>query len=1110
MKKPIALGVCLLLHTMTWGQNTLFSLLPESQSGIDFNNKIVDTKESNILIYSNFYGGAGVGVGDFDQDGLMDLYFAGNQVEDRLYRNKGGLTFEDITETAGIEKRGAWSSGVVVADVNNDGWPDIYVTKELYDTRPDLRRNELYINQQDGTFKEQAAEFGVDHNGRTRHATFLDYDKDGWLDLFLLTQPPNPGNFSDLYDIDKTQAQFSVRLFQNTGKGRFVDKTQEAGLFQIGFPNSVTASDLNNDGWTDLYVANDFEAPDWLFLNQGDGSFVNVIDESHRHTSYFSMGVDAADMNNDGWLDLMVLDMQAEDNFRIKSNMSGMDPAAFWKVVSDGGHYQYMFNAFYLNQGHLASSPNDVRFSDMAQFAGMSNTDWSWSNLMADFDNDGWKDVFITNGLLRDIRNTDSDKAFSLHVQQVVNEFIAKNPNAGDVSIWDILDLEEGLQLIPSVPLVNYAFKNNGDLSFTKVMDDWGLAQKTFSNGAAYADLDNDGDLDLIVNNINERAYVYENHTEAQAANAYLRVRLTDEKKNRSAFGAKLHLRTDAGDQWFECTNVRGMYSSSEPLAHFGIPQGAEIQQLEITWWDGKKSIIERPKANQLLVVDYGDAGKKASNKGEAAAPVFQEVAATKGLDIRHVENEFDDYAKQVLLPHKMSQFGPALAKGDINGDGLEDLFVGGASGQPARLLGQGKKGFQAIATSLWEEEKSFEDIDAAFFDYDGDGDLDLYVVSGGNAHEPQSAAYLDRLYRNEGQGKWKRVKNNLPPIKESGSCVRPADIDGDGDIDLFVGGRHKPWNYPSPVSSRILENQGGKFVDQTRKWARSLQEIGMVTDAQWLDLNGDQLLDLLVVGEWMPIQAFQQDEKHHFQPLSLGLDHTEGWWYSLIPTDPDSDGDTDFVVGNLGLNYKYKTAPDEPFEVYYDDFDNNGSYDIVLSYYNFGKKYPLRGRSCSSEQIPMLKYKYPTYDLFADAELESVFGQKQLSQSLQYRTSTFANMLLENQGGSGWKLTPLPNEAQLSNINTGLAEDFDGDGKEDLLLAGNLFVAEIETPRNDAGVGLLLKGKGSLNLEPVSAVKSGVLLPYDVKKMISLQRANGERWVVVACNDDRLRFLRY
>ena len=582
---PLMLG-CLMGGLLTAeAQTPLFDLVPSTESGVDFTNTVVDSKEHNILIYSNFYGGGGVGIGDLNNDGLPDLYFAGNQVGDQLYVNQGNFQFKDVTQEAGILNRGGWSSGVLIADVNRDGWKDIYVTKELYDNSPELRRNELYINQGDGTFKEEAKAYGVDHDARTRHATFLDYDKDGWLDLYLLNQPPNPGNFSELYDIDKKQAQFTSRLFRNTGKGSFAEVTQEAGLFKVGFPNSVTASDINNDGWPDLYVANDFAAPDWMFINQGDGTFVNVIDASHRHISYFSMGVDAADINNDGLQDIMVLDMQAEDNFRIKSNMSGMDRSSFWKVYDEGGHYQYMYNSLQLNQGHSPFHKLLPQFSDIAQLSGMSSTDWSWSNLMADFDNDGWKDVFVSNGLLRDIRNTDSDKKFSMHVQEVAQEFIQKNPNAGEVSIWDILDLEESLKMIPSVPLNNYAFKNNGDLSFSKVIEEWGFDTPTFSNGAAYADLDLDGDLDLVINNINEVAYLYRNQSQGTE---YVRVKLTDSQSQRHPFGSKVKLQTSEGAQWYEFVNVRGMYSTSEAIAHFGIPGGARPQSIEIylVGWD--------------------------------------------------------------------------------------------------------------------------------------------------------------------------------------------------------------------------------------------------------------------------------------------------------------------------------------------------------------------------------------------------------------------------------------------------------------------------------------------------------------------------------------------
>lgn len=1107
MKRALILMSCLAGMSMMQAQNTLFTLLKSKDTGIDFKNEIVDTKEHNILIYSNYYGGAGVGVGDFNRDGRPDLYFAGNLVPDRLYYNKGDFQFEDVTEKAGIIDRGGWSSGVAVADINQDGWDDIYVTRELYDDQPELRKNELYINNGDGTFKEMAAEYGVDSDARTRHALFFDYDKDGWLDLYLLNHPPNAGNYSNYLGIDENLPEFASRLYRNNGQGKFVDVSVETGILRNGFPNSASAVDFNNDGWTDLYVANDFAKPDWLFLNNGDGTFTNRIDSVARHISFFSMGVDAADINNDGWSDLMVLDMQAEDNFRIKSNMSGMDPQAFWKVFNDGGHYQYMFNVLQLNRGEGTKAP--LAFSDIAQMAGVSSTDWSWSNLITDFDNDGWKDLFITNGLLRDIRNTDSDKNMAKHVQKVINKFVQENPQAGEVSIWDILDLKEALKIIPSVPLNNYAYKNNGDLTFTKTIDDWGFNRETFSNGSAYADFDGDGDLDLAINNINETAFIYENHSEKKAESNFLRIKVTDKKGKRSPFGVKVQVcAAEQPCQWYEFTNVRGMYSTSEQIAHFGLGSIEKIPSVKITWWDGEQTVLQDVATNQLLTVDYGDRTRSNSSEKPAEPPLFRDITEEVGLNYQHQENVFDDFEKQVLLPHKMSQFGPAMAVGDVNNDGRADLFMGGAAGFSARFYIQGDQGYKSIRLNSFALDAEYEDIDATFFDYDGDGDQDLYVVSGGNAHPAHSEMYRDRLYENNGAGVMTRKEGILPPFTESGSCVRPFDYDGDGDLDLFVGGRHLPWQYPTPTTSRILENQAGVFRDVTAAQAPQLMELGMVTDALWTDYNGDGMKDLVVIGEWMPITIFAQTTQHSFQKIesaTAGIDETEGWWSSIAAADMDGDGDEDLIVGNLGLNYKYKASKEEPFEVFYNDFDENGSSDIVLSYYNYGKKYPLRGRSCSAQQVPILQNKFPTYNLFAEADLETVYEPKALKKALHYQASTFASVYLENLGNGQFRVRALPNEAQLSSINTILTKDFDGDGKLDLFLAGNLFVSEIETTRNDASVGLFLTGDGKGNFEPLSASKSGVYLPYDVKKAAITKLNKGEPIIVVASNNEKI-----
>jgi hypothetical protein len=1109
------LFLILTLPTISFAQNeqTLFQLLSPSQTNITFENTITDEKDHNILLYSNYYGGAGVGVGDFNNDGLPDLFFAGNLVGDKLYLNDGKLKFKDITKSAGINNNGGWSSGVLVADVNNDGWQDIYVTRELYDDKPNLRRNVLYINNGTSTpqrginevyFTERAAEYGIDDSERTRHATFIDYNKDGFLDLFLLNQPPNPGNYSPFFGVKLLTEEWAPRLYKNNGNGTFSEVTKAAGVLKAGYGNSVVAADVNKDGWQDLYIANDYESPDFLYLNNGDGTFKNVIHDATRHISYYAMGVDAADINNDGWLDLMTLDMVAEDNFRLKSNMGGMYPEAFWKIVNEGGHHQYMFNALHLNNGNWKNS--DGSFSDIAQIAGVSSTDWSWANLIADFDNDGWKDIFVTNGLLRDIRNTDSSKEFPKYVQKKIDEFIKNNPNAGDVSIFDILNLEEALNLIPSVPLKNYAFKNNGDLTFSKKTDDWGFDKKTFSNGTSYADLDNDGDLDLIVNNINEVASIYENHAE-KSDNNWLRIQLTDSKTHQTLLGSKIEIEANGKRQFIEFANVRGMYSTSENVAHFGVGD-ANFVRILVTFPNGKEASFASVQTNQVFEIDL-NGPHIGLPKTALPTPTFKTVTETSGLKFEHVENDFDDYEKQVLLPHKMSQFGPALAVGDVNGDGFEDVFAGGAKGFSAQLFIQSSQGdFVNVPRPVFQTDKDFEDVDATFFDVDNDGDLDLYVVSGGNTFPPQNKMYQDRLYINEG-GKFQKSESILPRFRESGSCIKPHDFDGDGDLDLFIGGRHNPWDYPAPTVSRLLRNDGGNFTDITKKNAKDLIFLGMVTDAVWTDFDSDGDSDLMIVGEWMPITFFENNngkfEKIGDEQLAIGSQ--VGWWYSIEKSDIDEDGDDDYFVGNLGLNYKYKASDLEPFEVHYDDFDQSGKKDIVLSYYNFGERYPLRGRSCSSEQVPVLKEKFPSYNIFASADLETVYGGDNLANALHYSANTFANVFIENRGKGDFKITRLPNEAQVSSINDFLIDDFDQDGKKDILLAGNLYPAEIETTRNDASIGLLLKGDGNGNWQPLKAKQSGVSLPFDIKKIRKVKTANGDLYLF-GVNDGRLQVL--
>ncbi|MCY3998730.1 MAG: VCBS repeat-containing protein [Flavobacteriaceae bacterium] len=1093
-----------LCSASSWGQTT-FELLSSEKTGVGFQNSIMDTKEQNILLYANYYGGAGVGIGDFNNDGLLDIYFAGNLESDQLYLNLGDLTFENITEQSGIEREDTWSSSVTLADVNADGFLDIYVTKELYDFQPEKRQNRLYINQGDLTFKEEAQQWGVADNQRSRGAVFLDYDKDGDLDLYVLNQPPNPGSYSPFFGTKLLLDQYTSRLYQNIDNKTFEDVTAQAGVFRTGFPNSVVAADFNGDQWPDLYVANDFEAPDFLYMNNRDGTFSYQTEKQLKHISFFSMGVDAADINNDLLNDVMVLDMVAEDNYRLKANMSAMDVDTFWDVVNEGGHYQYMFNTLQLNHGVDS-------FSDIAQLTGVAATDWSWANLIADFNNDGHKDVFITNGLLRDIRNTDADKKIGEFVLDFANDYVKENPNQGDIQIMDILDLEKVLSLLPSVPMSNYMYQNHGNLSFQNVTNSWGLNQPTFSNGAAYGDLDNDGDLEIVINNVNDDAFIYKNNTiensTEKSASHYLRVQLANENPALN-HNSTIIVHQKEQSQMIETTTYRGMYSSSEMTAHFGLGQDQKVDSLEVYWSDGTLQIFYDVAINTTLTID-SSAGTSKSIRTVDSKTIFSEITSEIVPQISHRENMFDDYSKQVLLPHQLSRFGPALAVADINGDGLDDFYFGGASGQSSQLMIQQNDGsFVPIEHAPWERHRILEDISALFFDANNDQWLDLIVLSGGNEFAPRSSTYQDRLYLNKGNGLFEYHSEALPKIFESGAVVKAIDFDNDGDLDLFIGNAFVPWNYPESPKSYVLENNDGIF--QIHRQSETLfSTIGMVTDACVLDYNQDGFDDLVLVGHWMPITFIENQGGSLYLDNRRTREEQKGWWFCIEAADLDLDGSIDLLVGNLGENYKYKASMEEPFEAYYHDFDEDGTNDIVLTYYNYGIQYPLRGFSCSSTQVPTLKRQIGSYNLFAQMDVSEVYGDKRLEDALHLQAFTFSSLVLTNDGYGFFVPKNLPVQAQFSSINDFVVSDFIGDEYPDILLVGNLFVSEIETTRNDASIGLLLENANQgKKFKSVSPILSGFVAPHDAKSMQTLKTPKGLQ-LIIGNNDEIMQHFKF
>ncbi|WP_242203089.1 VCBS repeat-containing protein [Aestuariivivens insulae] len=1076
--------------------DSLFTIISQDHSNLIFSNTVKQTRENNHMINSEFISGGGVAVGDINNDGLQDIFFTGNQVRDRLFLNKGDFKFEDISIKAGISQDNKWSMGVTFVDIDNDGDQDIYVCRSIY-LENHKSANQLYINNGDLTFTEKAAEFGLNDKGFSVQAIFFDYDNDGLLDVYVVNQPPSIPNIGDKMNVTRfSDILFSDRLYKNNGNGTFEDQTISSNIRNFGFGLSASVGDFNNDGWQDIYVSNDFDVADHLYINQKDGTFKDNIREATKHISFFSMGSDIADYDNDGNLDIVVVDMVAEDHKRIKTHMGGMQPEKFWNIVNKGGHYQYMFNTLQRNNGNGT-------FSELGQLAGVTNTDWSWAPLFADFDNDGFKDLFVTNGIKSNIRNSDLLNKYQQKLDSIKK--VAQQQNMDPTKMIDVMEFVE---MAPTDKLPNYIYKNNGDLTFSNKVKDWGMELPTLSNGAAYADFDNDGDLDLVINNIDDNALLYRNNAVENKTGNYLRFKMSTDE-NGIIYGTKIILyKADKIWQVNQIVNSRGYMSKCEDIAHFGIGDQNTIEKAVIQWPDGSEKTINNLEANKVYQISKDLSENETDKQSAPKTTMFKEVTAALNLSqIRHIENNNDDFKYEVLLPHKMSQFGPAIAVGDVNGDNKDDFFLGGAAGASGKLFIQNNNGtFNEIQQGAWTQDQASEDMGATFVDVDNDNDLDLYVVSGGNEFNVDAPELQDRLYINNGRGKFSKSQNKLPKDYTSGSCVIPNDFDKDGDIDLFIGGRLTPRKYPLPATSCILENKGGHYVNVAKEKAPDLKNLGLVTSADWGDFNKDGLNDLVVVGEWMPITFFYQTKEGKFNKQSIP--NSEGWYYSVKVTDMDNDQDSDLIVGNLGLNYKYKASVEEPFEVYSYDFDNNGSLDIVLSYYEHGIAFPVRGKSCSTQQIPSLKEKFPTYEAFGNSDLADIYGTS-LSDALNLKSKTFASAYIENLGEGHFNIKPLPSLAQVSSINSILINDYDSDGNKDLLITGNLFTSEIETPRNDAGTGLLLKGNGAGDFHPTSIKESGFFTPGDAKQMKTI-KVGDKQIILVANNNDYLQAIEY
>ncbi|NND33475.1 MAG: VCBS repeat-containing protein, partial [Saprospiraceae bacterium] len=1037
------------VENQTDSEFEIFKKVSPEQSGVDFSNALtadVATKE-NLLDYDYFYNGSGVAACDLDNDGLPELFFAANQKENRLYHNLGNLKFDDISDKAGINVGKSWANGVTFADINRDGWLDIYVSQGGPHP-PDQRKNLLYINQQDLTFKEMALEYGLDDAGISTQSAFFDYDLDNDLDCFVMNESElygfDPLTFQKLITQDPAKYQVSFSHLYENQNGTYVDISQKAGITKPTFGLGLSIADINADGWLDIYIANDYYLPDNLYINKKDGSFADRAQIHLGQMSFFGMGIDVADLNNDLLQDIIVLDMASKDHVRSKTLMASMNVQNFSLLVDQLQYpHQYMFNTVQLNNGQ-------GRFNNVAHYAGLAKTDWSWAALAADFDLDGHKDVFVSNGYRRYALDND----FKRRVTEVKQAY----PNNVPIGVK-----EELYYSMPSEALPNVVYKNLGDMNFSDATDHWGLGEPTFSNGAAAVDLDLDGDLDLVINNIDQPAGIYQNLAADRNTGHFVAIYINE---LQHGLHARVTIFTGAKKQFVETRRTRGYRSSMPAQAHFGLGDFSLIDSLKIEFSDGRSIVKRRIKADQVLGYSYEE-----SEPVPVQGPVVKSRSllpyTTAGfkLDFRHQEDIYNDFGKEVLLPQKQSTFGPCLSVADVNGDGQDDLFAGGASGQAGSLYLQTPDGsFILSKQPAFEKDKICEDLESVFFDLDGDSDLDLITVSGGNSFPAGHPAYQHRLYLNDGMGYF--VRQAMPDLDQhrySGKAIKAFDFDGDGDKDILIGNRIMPQSYPIAAPSFLLENQNGKLVDVTSDRAAALSELGIINDMVIADINADQALDFIVVGEWTGVHVFVNDAGS-FQTLDIHnhLHDLTGWWFSIHETDVNRDGNPDFLIGNVGTNIKHRASVEKPFKVFANDFDNNGTLDIVLSNEYQGNYVPARGRECSSQQMPIIAEKFTSYVAFASATIEDVYGEENLEGAYSRSVVTFESILLVSDEAGQFTLETLPWQSQLFPLLDAVITDVNSDGIEDAIVAGCIYETEVETPRLDAGHGLILLGNGA------------------------------------------------